>query len=229
MSWRVVAAALIATSFGCGAAVIPPAPPPMVSPNDVVLSLQDLTCQSCGETILQQMRQRPGVAKVSFDRVHAEVHVRFDAAQVLPGQLVREIGAAGFKAVIGAGKGSYLPPHAFGEGADVQWLTRDGSDIDLDAARVAGKVTVVDFGASWCGPCRDVDREMAMVLRTSPDVALRKVDVVDWDSPVAKRHLAGVPSLPYVIVFGRSGARVDAIAGLDLPRLRLAIQQARLP
>jgi hypothetical protein len=52
---------------------------------------------------------------------------------------------------------------------------------------------------------------------------VRKVNVVDWESPVAKAFLQKVPQLPYVIVFGKDGQRVDAIAGLDLARLDRAV------
>jgi thiol-disulfide isomerase/thioredoxin len=206
--------------LGCGAAQLQ-------QPTDVVLSLQDITCQSCGQTAVNTLGQRKGVAKVAFDRKKAEVAVHFDAAVVLPGDLVGDLGSAGLKAKVGAGHGSYKPRTEFEPATDVQWLTKDGSAVDLTAAAVPGKVTVVDFGAEWCGPCREVDRAMKDLLPTAPDVALRKIDVVDWDSAVAKQHLGGVAALPFVVVLGKDGKQIATIAGLDLDRLRAAISQAR--
>ena len=68
---------------------------------------------------------------------------------------------------------------------------------------------------------------MKKVLASQRDVALRKIDVVDWDSPVAGQHLRGVSELPYVEVYGPDGKAVARISGLDLERLDRAIAKAR--
>lgn len=214
--------ALVLLVSACGATQ-----PALRNPSDVVLSLQDITCQSCGATVTELLEETPGVARVYFDKQKAEVAVHFDAARVLPGDMLRRIKTAGFHVVTGPGQGKYAPATAFPAGSDVQWLARGGTDVDVEAKVVPGKVTVVDFGATWCGPCRDVDKAMLQLLPNEPDVALRKVDVGDWDTPVAKHYLADVPSLPYVLVFSKQGKRLAAIAGLDLPKLLAAIQLAK--
>lgn len=110
---------------------------------------------------------------------------------------------------------------------DVQSLTDNGSDVDLEPHLVAGKITVFDFHAQWCHPCKDLDRHLAGVMDQHSDVAVRKLDVVDWDSPLAKRYLGNVPELPYVIVYSPKGRRIAEIAGLQLGRLDRAIEKAR--
>jgi thiol-disulfide isomerase/thioredoxin len=84
-------------------------------------------------------------------------------------------------------------------------------------------VTVVDFSASWCRPCRRIDEHMAKLLATNRAVAYRKLEVGDWDTPLARRYLKSVPKLPYVVVFGVDGGRVRDIAGVDLAGLDAAI------
>ena len=117
-------------------------------------------------------------------------------------------------------------PVAFTADADVHYFD-GGDERSIESVLVPGKITVVDFYADWCKPCVQIDAHMARVMRGTPGIALRKLDVVDWDSPLAKQHLQNVPNLPYVIVFGPSGKKVDAISGLDLDRLDQALARAR--
>jgi hypothetical protein len=54
-------------------------------------------------------------------------------------------------------------------------------------------------------------------------VAYRKLDIGDWNTPLAKRYLKGVPQLPYVIVFSKTGQQVSAVSGMDVAKLDAAI------
>jgi thiol-disulfide isomerase/thioredoxin len=209
------------TLLACGAAQ-----PAMQRPSDVVLSLKDIDCQACGERAVDALTHQPGVGEVAFDRDKAEVAVHFDAARVLPAELVRVLDAVQVQASIGAGHGSYAPQQAYPQGTDVAWISH-GEAVDVEARRVPGKVTVVDFGAKWCGPCREVDKAMAALLPGEPDVVLRKIDIGDWETPVARAYLSDVSALPYVLVYGRTGKRVAAIAGLHLDQLKAAIEQGK--
>jgi thiol-disulfide isomerase/thioredoxin len=118
-----------------------------------------------------------------------------------------------------------LPPLA--AGADLVELSKQGEDVpSLEGHAVAGKVTVFDFYAVWCAPCRKVDAHLFPLLAERGDLAIRKLNVVSWETPLAARHLKNVPSLPYVIVYGKDGRRVAAVAGLDLAALDRAIAEA---
>ncbi|MCP3137217.1 TlpA family protein disulfide reductase [Pyxidicoccus xibeiensis] len=121
---------------------------------------------------------------------------------------------------------SFEPLPVLAEGADLKKLSEAGEDVpDLGAHAVRGKVTVFDFYADWCPPCRKVDAHMFGLLNGRSDVAYRKLNVVSWDTPVAKRHLGGVPNLPFVVVYGRDGREVARVQGLDLGALDKAIAE----
>jgi thiol-disulfide isomerase/thioredoxin len=111
-------------------------------------------------------------------------------------------------------------------GADVRVIVEQGEALPaLEPHLVAGKVTVFDFYATWCTPCQKVD---AFVYpRLTSDVAIRKINVVDWDTPVAKQWLGSVPELPYLVIYDKQGRRHAAISGGKLRAIDRAIAEAR--
>ncbi|MEM7156003.1 MAG: cation transporter [Myxococcota bacterium] len=217
--WSLVAMA------GCASAKGPPKAPDGAA--EVVLSMQGIDCQSCGQTAVEALTATPGVYVASFERDAVELHVAYDAAQVDPPQLLAVVHGLGYRAIRGPGQGAYTSEVVFAPGLDVQQISTDGELVDLEAFLVPGKVTVFDYHAVWCGPCKEVDRHMLALLERNDDIALRKLDVVDWSSALATKHLGKVATLPYLIVHGRSGKPIAQIAGLDLVALDRAIERGR--
>lgn len=79
---------------------------------------------------------------------------------------------------------------------------RNGAAIELSEMLAPGRVTVVDFYADWCAPCKAMDPYLRG-LANDPEVAIRKVDIVNWGSPVAKQW--DLKSIPNVRVYDRNG------------------------
>ncbi|MBM4381447.1 MAG: thioredoxin family protein [Deltaproteobacteria bacterium] len=98
-------------------------------------------------------------------------------------------------------------------------------DLTFEPLAVKGKVTVFDFYADCYAPCQKVDRHVYGLLQQRQDVAVRKRNVVSWDSALARRHLPGVAGLPYLRIYGRDGRRVGHVNGLDLAALDRAISE----
>ncbi|HVJ14136.1 MAG TPA: thioredoxin family protein [Polyangiaceae bacterium] len=214
---RVGLALLFCVALGCGARQ-PPA-----DARTTVLSLRQLDCSSCGDQLVEKMKQEDGVVSAKFDRRSAELTV-VAAPSYDPLARANELkGDEKYEVVEGSGQGVYLP-WTKAEAGDVSTLAADGKDLpDLQTHVVAGKVTVFDFGAIWCEPCRMLDEHMLGVIKQRPDVAYRKLDVGDWYTPLAKRYLTGVQQLPYVIIYGKKGDVVGQIVGLDLKGIDAAI------
>jgi thiol-disulfide isomerase/thioredoxin len=116
-----------------------------------------------------------------------------------------------------------LPP-----GADVVWVARAGEDVpSLEPYAASGKVTVFELYAEWCAACRKVDGHIYKRIAAGDQrLAYRKLNVREWESPLAQRYLRDVPSLPLLIVYGTDGKRFRALYGADLEALDRAIAEA---
>ena len=72
------------------------------------------------------------------------------------------------------------------------------------------KFCIVDFSASWCGPCRMLKPIMEEIETLLPDVKFYNVDVDDAED-VAKDFR--IFSIPTIMVF-KNGQAVDSMVGL---------------
>jgi thiol-disulfide isomerase/thioredoxin len=112
------------------------------------------------------------------------------------------------------------------DSADLKFLSTMGEDVpELASHAVRGKVTVFDFYAPWCVACRDVDVQLYTMLAEGRNLAVRKLNVMSWETPLAARYVSKVPALPYVVVYGVDGKAVGAISGLKLQELESLIVQ----
>jgi copper chaperone CopZ len=187
-----------------------------------VFSIQGADCGKCGEELKDALKKVKGVKKVEFDMFKVELTVKL-ADGVGDEVVVAAVEKAGLKALPGAGQGAYLPPATYPAGSDVATLTRDGGAVGpLDKLRVPAKYTVFDVYADWCGPCRQVDERLRELVGQRADLAVRKLNVVDFDTPLARELGAQFEALPYVIVFTPSGKRTE-IQGIDFPKLDRAL------
>jgi thiol-disulfide isomerase/thioredoxin len=195
----------------------------------VVLSIQNLACLDCGAELEERARDVPGVQAAHFDPKKIEMTVELAPGTPLE-SLVQDLEAhpvdgKHLTVIVGAGKGKFAPFAALDPKWDAKILVQHGEDV-AGFEPTPGRVTVVDFFAEWCGPCHELDDAMQSVLKKDPDkVAYRRLNVVDWDSPIAKHYLGGVPELPFVIVLSRTGKEVARLSGYKPQDLRRAIEE----
>ncbi len=114
-------------------------------------------------------------------------------------------------------------PKGYPPGSDALILTENGHAVGpLEKLRVKAKFTIFDVYADWCGPCNIVNRRLREILKDRRDVAVRKLNVVDFQSPLGKELGPEFDSLPYLIVYAPDGTRTT-IVGADLDALDEAL------
>lgn len=82
---------------------------------------------------------------------------------------------------------------------------------DMKSEKLAqNKLTLVDFWATWCGPCRMLSPIVEELAAETPDVVFAKVDV-DQHPELAMG--LGINSVPTLILF-KDGQMVDRSIGV---------------
>jgi thiol-disulfide isomerase/thioredoxin len=113
------------------------------------------------------------------------------------------------------------PAKASASTGDVLDVVQGGEAVDLTP--VPGKWTVFDFWASWCEACKGLDAHLRELDAQRPSLAVRRVNIVDFDSPIALRELKGVTQLPHIrivrpgggIAFEGSGPADELLAEVE--------------
>jgi thioredoxin 1 len=86
-----------------------------------------------------------------------------------------------------------------------------------------GKITIVDFYADWCGPCRKIGPVLERLAAANSDIVLQKVNIDKHRDLMQEYNVTGIP---HIIVYDKSGNEVDTIIGANEARVRKAVADA---
>jgi thioredoxin 1 len=156
------------------------------------------------------LRTKSGISKIYFVELPKDVQERFHYNAAI---------AAAYSA-----QGARQAGQVTGRGQPVEVISH-GAQVDINRHLALGNVTVVDFYADWCGPCRQLAPSLEQLARSDPEIALRKIDIVNWKMPVARQF--NVHSIPQVNVYNRGGSLVGTVNGADIDKIKSYVAQAK--
>ena len=84
-------------------------------------------------------------------------------------------------------------------------------DVSFDDLINSEELTVIDFSATWCMPCRMLKPIFERVAEKCTDVSFYNVDI-DENEEIAKRYR--IFSVPTLVCF-KEGKKVDSLVGLN--------------
>ncbi|GAV86697.1 Thioredoxin domain-containing protein [Cephalotus follicularis] len=105
------------------------------------------------------------------------------------------------------------------EGQVIGCHSVDAWKEQLQKGNETKKLIVVDFTATWCGPCRAMAPILAEIARKIPTVTFLKVDVDELRSVAEEWEIEAMPTF----LFFKEGKLVDKIVGADKDGLQLKI------
>jgi len=93
------------------------------------------------------------------------------------------------------------------------------SKKDFDSEIASGKLVVVDFFATWCGPCINIAPKYAELAEVEKDVVFLKVDV-DELSEVAEE--CEISAMPTFLIF-KNKNKVGSVVGANIESVKKEI------
>ncbi|XP_077284164.1 thioredoxin 2 [Arctopsyche grandis] len=96
--------------------------------------------------------------------------------------------------------------------------------FETQLAEAGGKLVVVDFFATWCGPCRMITPRLEELANEMADtLVVLKVDVDELEELAMKYDIKSLPTF----VFFKNGNKIDEFTGANFDKLKSFVDKLK--
>ncbi|MDT4943269.1 MAG: hypothetical protein QOH14_2 [Pseudonocardiales bacterium] len=135
-----------------------------------------------------------------------------------------------FRFVSGTGLGKTYPPSERKKAGGFTGNLLDGTG-DVTLAQDAGRVVVINFWATWCGPCTTETPQLDAMYRANKTKSVQFVGIDTKDNRDSAKAFVKDNDISFPIVFdeqGETALRLGKIPALGLPFTVLIDKQQRV-
>jgi thioredoxin 1 len=90
----------------------------------------------------------------------------------------------------------------------------DLEDLKAQLANAGDKLVVIDFFATWCGPCKMIAPQIEEMSNSMDDVVFLKVDVDEAEDVAQEYNITAMPTFVFLKKSKRVSAGVFALSTL---------------
>ena len=94
------------------------------------------------------------------------------------------------------------------------------NDNQWDELYNSEKKLVIDFTASWCGPCKILSPVINLLSEKFNNITFVKIDVDEFEELVSNRNISCMPTIHFI----HNKETINTIEGLDMNNIIKSIE-----
>ncbi|KAK3854601.1 hypothetical protein Pcinc_038937 [Petrolisthes cinctipes] len=94
-------------------------------------------------------------------------------------------------------------------------------DFTAQLTEAGGKLVIVDFYATWCGPCKIIAPKLEAMSKVKTNVVFLKVDVDENEEVAQEYQITCMPTF----LFFKNGKKVDSFSGASEDKIKEYIEK----
>ncbi|XP_046676524.1 thioredoxin-2-like [Homalodisca vitripennis] len=98
---------------------------------------------------------------------------------------------------------------------------KDEKDLEAKLKEAGNNLVVIDFFATWCGPCKMIAPQIAEMADDFQDVMFLKVDVDECEGIAATYEITSMPTF----VFIKNNQKLEQFAGANAEKLKETVNK----